>query len=93
MVSSLTVATRSVPDRYIRKKVINDSCLLQANVIPDYAAGRMYARAVTRKQLAELKVKVESCFKAAAIATGCQVKLSWAPYGPVDGKTYAWMYF
>lgn len=53
-------------------------------MIPDYASASFYVRSVTRKQLAELKVKVENCFKAAALATGCQVKLTWAPYGPVE---------
>ncbi|KAI8137775.1 hypothetical protein BJV82DRAFT_633981 [Fennellomyces sp. T-0311] len=67
-----------------------------ANVIPDYASGKFYCRAVTHKELEELKVKVENCFKAAAGATGCQLKLTWAPYGAVDdvfqndslGETY-----
>ncbi|KAI8059589.1 hypothetical protein BC940DRAFT_313474 [Gongronella butleri] len=55
-----------------------------ANVIPDYSSAKCYARAVTRDQLAELKPKMENCFKAAARATGCQYKMYWAPYGPVD---------
>ncbi|KAI9492013.1 hypothetical protein BDB00DRAFT_766227 [Zychaea mexicana] len=55
-----------------------------ANVIPDYAAGRFYCRAVTRAQLREFKEKVENCFKAAAGATQCQLKLTWAPYGAID---------
>ncbi|KAI9276685.1 hypothetical protein BDA99DRAFT_493879 [Phascolomyces articulosus] len=54
------------------------------NVIPDYAAGKFYCRALTHIQLEELKVKVENCFKAAAGATGCQVKLTWAPYGAIE---------
>ncbi|KAL1932944.1 hypothetical protein VTP01DRAFT_8622 [Rhizomucor pusillus] len=55
-----------------------------ANVIPDYAGARFYARALTRNRLAELKVKLENCFKAGAKATGCQLKLTWAPTGPVE---------
>ncbi|KAI8381265.1 uncharacterized protein BYT42DRAFT_565892 [Radiomyces spectabilis] len=55
-----------------------------ANVIPDYASGAFYVRSATRKQLAELKVKVEKCFQAAARGTGCEVKLAWAPNGPVE---------
>ncbi|KAG2217860.1 hypothetical protein INT45_012775 [Circinella minor] len=49
-----------------------------------YAAGKFYCRSITRTELAELKPKVENCFKAAAGATGCEVKLTWAPYGAID---------
>ncbi|KAG2222283.1 hypothetical protein INT45_006962 [Circinella minor] len=55
-----------------------------ANVIPDYASGDFLARAVTRTQLAELKSKIDKCFEAAAVATGCQVKIKWQPQGPTD---------
>ncbi|ORX48863.1 hypothetical protein DM01DRAFT_1326141 [Hesseltinella vesiculosa] len=55
-----------------------------ANVIPDFSSAKLYARALTRDQLAELKPKVENCFKGAAKSTGCQYKMYWAPYGPVD---------
>ncbi|KAI9023776.1 hypothetical protein CLU79DRAFT_701090 [Phycomyces nitens] len=55
-----------------------------ANVIPDYASAAFYARSLTREQLAELKVKLENCFKAAGIATGCEVKLTWAASGPIE---------
>ncbi|CEI95746.1 hypothetical protein CU097_009653 [Rhizopus azygosporus] len=55
-----------------------------ANVIPAYASAKFYARSLTKNQLAELKPKIENCFKAAALATGCQIKLSWGPLGPID---------
>ncbi|CDS10946.1 hypothetical protein LRAMOSA03211 [Lichtheimia ramosa] len=55
-----------------------------ANVIPDYASCTFLARSVTKEQLAELKIKMENCIKAAAVATGCQVKLQWSPKGPTD---------
>ncbi|CAO3588467.1 unnamed protein product [Absidia cylindrospora] len=55
-----------------------------ANVIPAHSAARFYARSVTRDQLADLKVRMENCFKAAAKATGCTYKMSWAPNGPVE---------
>ncbi|CDS12180.1 hypothetical protein LRAMOSA04375 [Lichtheimia ramosa] len=48
-----------------------------ANVIPDYASAKFYIRANTRDQLAELKPKFEQCFKASAVATGCQIKMTW----------------
>ncbi|KAG1213948.1 hypothetical protein G6F35_010221 [Rhizopus arrhizus] len=55
-----------------------------ANVIPAYASAHFYARSVTKAQLEELKVKIENCFKAAALATGCDIKLAWGPKGPVE---------
>ncbi|KAI8327957.1 hypothetical protein BC941DRAFT_445948 [Chlamydoabsidia padenii] len=55
-----------------------------ANVIPAYASARFYARSLTRDQLADLKPRMENCFKAAAKATGCTYNLSWAPDGPVE---------
>ncbi|KAI9254530.1 hypothetical protein BDA99DRAFT_518648 [Phascolomyces articulosus] len=55
-----------------------------ANVIPDYASAKFYCRSVTRTQLAELKVKLTNCIQSAAQATGCKVKLTWAPNGVVE---------
>lgn len=54
------------------------------NVIPAYASARYYARSVTRDQLSALKTRLENCFKAAALATGCNYKMSWAEIGPVE---------
>ncbi|CAO3662057.1 unnamed protein product [Rhizopus stolonifer] len=53
-----------------------------ANVIPRYASAHFYARSITKYELIELKAKMENCFRAAAMATGCELKLTWA--GPVD---------
>ena len=58
----------------------------QPNVTPDYASAHFLARAVTRTQLAELKSKFDKCFEAAAVATGCQVKIKWQPQGPTEGS-------
>ncbi|KAI9491851.1 hypothetical protein BDB00DRAFT_830887 [Zychaea mexicana] len=55
-----------------------------ANVIPDYASAKFYARSVTRNQLTELKAKLEHCFEAAAKATGCKMKVTWASKGVVE---------
>ncbi|KAG0167256.1 hypothetical protein DFQ28_006384 [Apophysomyces sp. BC1034] len=52
------------------------------NVIPDYTSANFYARSVTRDQLKELSAKLNKCFEAAAVSTGCQVKLNWV--GAVD---------
>lgn len=55
-----------------------------ANVIPAYASAHFYARSITKEQLKELKPRVENCFKAAALSTGCEVKIQWSKVGPVE---------
>ncbi|KAG0747728.1 hypothetical protein G6F60_005892 [Rhizopus arrhizus] len=62
-----------------------------ANVIPDYASAQFFVRATTRNQLQDLKTKLENCFKAAALATGCQIKISWSAQGQIDGKYIEYM--
>ncbi|KAI9249546.1 hypothetical protein BY458DRAFT_525552 [Sporodiniella umbellata] len=52
------------------------------NVIPAYASGLFYARSIKKQELVELKTHLENCLRAAALATGCQVKMTWA--GAVD---------
>lgn len=47
-----------------------------ANIIPDYTDSRFYARSPEKKYLLELLEKLEACAKGAALATGCQVKIS-----------------
>lgn len=54
-------------------------------MIPNYASAYFYGRSVTRAQLKELKVQLENCFKAAALASGCEIKLNWTPFGQLDG--------
>jgi len=51
------------------------------NIVPERAAGRFYARAANAPQLAELKPRVEGCFRAGAEATGATLELVW---GDVD---------
>ncbi|KAI9252442.1 hypothetical protein BY458DRAFT_522994 [Sporodiniella umbellata] len=55
-----------------------------ANVIPDYTSAQFYVRASTRDLVSETKTKVENCFKAASLATGCQVKIAWSKEGQLD---------
>ncbi|CAO3664651.1 unnamed protein product [Rhizopus stolonifer] len=55
-----------------------------ANVIPDHSSAQFFVRASTRDQLFDLKTKLENCFKAAALATGCQIKISWSAQGQID---------
>ncbi|KAI8144462.1 hypothetical protein BJV82DRAFT_513192 [Fennellomyces sp. T-0311] len=51
------------------------------NIIPDRTAGYFYVRAKTTDRVQELMVKVENCFKAAALATGCEVEYKWRDAG------------
>jgi len=45
------------------------------NVIPANTSLAFYVRAATTERLAELRTKVEACFQAAALATGCSVEI------------------
>jgi amidohydrolase len=45
------------------------------NIIPAYTRSSWYVRAQTRERLDVLFPKVEACFEAAALATGCRVEV------------------
>lgn len=45
------------------------------NIIPAYSELEFYLRTPLVKDLCDLKAKTEACFRAAAVATGCQVSL------------------
>lgn len=47
-----------------------------ANIIPDYTDSRFYARSPEKKDLLEILEKLENCARGAALATGCQLKIS-----------------
>ncbi|KAF9561210.1 amidohydrolase [Agrocybe pediades] len=47
-----------------------------ANVIPDYAHMRWIARAPTSADLIPFVKRVQNCLQAAALATGCKIKLT-----------------
>jgi amidohydrolase len=47
------------------------------NVVPARTAGRFYVRAADFEDLAGLKGRVEACFRAGALATGCELELAW----------------
>ena len=57
------------------------------NVVPERAAGRFYARAANAPQLAELKPRVEGCFRAGAAATGATLELVWGDVDYLDLNT------
>ncbi|MBU5669871.1 M20 family metallopeptidase [Peptoniphilus sp. MSJ-1] len=47
-----------------------------ANIIPDYTDSRFYARAYEKSYLIEILEKMDNMAKAAALATGCEYKIS-----------------
>ncbi|KAI9249191.1 hypothetical protein BDA99DRAFT_575829 [Phascolomyces articulosus] len=47
------------------------------NVIPDYTSASIGVRAPTSERVEVLMKKVENCFNAAALATGCKVDIKW----------------
>jgi amidohydrolase len=50
------------------------------NVVPEATSGTWLVRARNLEELAELEPKVEACFTAGALATGCEMELR--PVGP-----------
>ncbi|XP_039199040.1 peptidase M20 domain-containing protein 2 [Crotalus tigris] len=48
---------------------------VKPNIIPSYTELEFYLRAPSLRELSTLKEKAENCFKAAALATGCEVEL------------------
>ena len=57
------------------------------NIVPERAAGLFYARAANAPQLAELKPRVEGCFRAGAQATGATLELVWGDVDYLDLNT------
>lgn len=56
------------------------------NVIPSETSGRWYIRASTMQELEDIKEKVQRCFEAGALATGCEVTIGdeAPPYSDFD---------
>ena len=52
-----------------------------SNVIPDKAVGKFEVRALQPQYMEDLKVRVEACFNAGAMASGASVKIVWSPFG------------
>ncbi|KAI7851288.1 hypothetical protein BDC45DRAFT_559516 [Circinella umbellata] len=57
------------------------------NIIPDRTAAYLYVRATSTDRVEQLMVKVENCFKAAALATGCTVEMKWRDAGMCKNVT------
>ena len=60
---------------------------LAPNIVPERAACRFYVRAVDAHELAPLKIRVQKCFEAGALATGCSVETQWGGTDYLDLKT------
>ncbi len=60
---------------------------LAPNIVPERAACRFYVRAVDAPELALLKPRVQACFEAGALATGCRLELRWGKSDYLDLKT------
>jgi amidohydrolase len=50
---------------------------LAANIVPERAACRFYVRARDMHELAALKKRVQACFEAGALSTGCRLEMQW----------------
>src|ERR1700755_1401785 len=60
---------------------------LAANIVPERAACRFYVRAADANDLAPLKQRVQACFEAGALATGCTYDAHWGGTDYLDLKT------
>ncbi|KAI4899632.1 hypothetical protein NFI96_014637 [Prochilodus magdalenae] len=48
---------------------------VKPNIIPDYSELEYYLRTPSHRDLPTIRAKAEACFRAAAMATGCEVKV------------------
>lgn len=60
---------------------------MAANIVPERASCRFYVRAADTAELAPLKARVQACFQAGALATGCRLELKWGACDYLDLKT------
>jgi amidohydrolase len=60
---------------------------LAANIVPERASCRFYVRAADVHDLATLKKRVQACFEAGALATGCRADIRWGNTDYLDMKT------
>jgi amidohydrolase len=60
---------------------------LAANIVPEKASCRFYVRAADVNDLIPLKQRVQACFEAGALATGCSYDTYWGGTDYLDLKT------
>lgn len=51
------------------------------NIIPEHTSAFFFIRTTRYNQAGRLQKKLENCFEAAALATGCKVKYTWREIG------------
>ncbi|XP_036438265.1 peptidase M20 domain-containing protein 2-like [Colossoma macropomum] len=51
---------------------------VKPNIIPDYSELEYYLRTPSHRDLPTIRAKAEACFRAAAMATGCEVEILYA---------------
>lgn len=57
------------------------------NIVPDITEGLFYVRGAFADDLAALKTRVQACFEAGALATGCTADIKWSKVNFLDLKT------
>jgi len=57
------------------------------NIVPDRARGAFYVRAASADALADLKVRVQRCFDAGALSSGCELETKWSKVDYLDMNT------
>jgi amidohydrolase len=60
---------------------------LAANIVPEKASCRFYVRAADVHELSVLKKRVQACFEAGALSTGCRAEIKWGNADYLDMKT------
>ena len=60
---------------------------LAPNIVPERAACRFYVRSPNAEGLAALRRRVQACFEAGALATGCRLETVWGETDYLDLKT------
>ncbi|MEJ0026765.1 MAG: M20 family metallopeptidase [Rhizomicrobium sp.] len=60
---------------------------LAPNIVPERAACCFYVRAADVHELVPLKARVQKCFEAGALATGCTLEAHWGDTDYLDLKT------
>jgi metal-dependent amidase/aminoacylase/carboxypeptidase family protein len=57
------------------------------NVVPDFTEARFQVRAPNSKSLEPLRLRIEDCFKAGALATGTRAEILWDDVAYADMRT------
>jgi amidohydrolase len=57
------------------------------NIVPERAACRFMVRSPNAEGLGDLKRRVQACFEAGALATGCRLEVRWGETAYLDLKT------